>query len=109
MDVIQETSRVAWACIEAHENNVLIMPEVELTDLSLYNPRAWTLLSAFFSSRPWFHRAWTIQIVRKGQLVCDKFGIDLRSQYFATEYWLSTRTPEDVVHMSFLQVLEATS
>jgi hypothetical protein len=136
MDIIRETSKVAWASMQAHDNNILTVPEVTLADLTLYNPRTWTLLSAFFSSRPWFHRAWTIQeiglardaylicgrteiklddylpfirwIVRKGQLVCDKFGIDLSSQYLATEYWLSTRTPEDIVHMSFLQVLEAT-
>jgi hypothetical protein len=135
-DLIRETSKVAWTSIQAHDNDILAMPEVTLTDLSLYDPRTWNLLSAFFTSRPWFHRAWTIQelglardawlicgraeiklddylpfvrwIVRKGQLICAKFGIDLRSQYLATEYWLSTRTPDDIVHLSFLEVLEAT-
>ncbi|KAF2797107.1 hypothetical protein K505DRAFT_322820 [Melanomma pulvis-pyrius CBS 109.77] len=135
-DLIRETSNIAWDSLQKHNNDFKAVPQVNVTDLSRYDFQRWSLLAKFFESRPWFGRGWTIQelglardavltcgraelcldvylpfvrwIDQKGQLLHSKFDIRLNPQYVATEYWLSTRTPDDIVHLSFLEVLERT-
>ena len=133
-ELIRDTSKLATVLMQDHDNDINSVPEVSLTDLAGYDVKKWTILANFFELTPWFGRGWVVQeiglaqealficgraeiklgdylpfvrwICRKGQLLCNKFDIDLRAQNLATEYWLSTRTPDEIVHLSFIQVLE---
>lgn len=129
---IRDTSKFAESQLLEYGNHRLI-PAVSVPELEELDTAKWARLAYFFKTRGWFGRGWVIQelglaadakflcghedldlatyfpFVRwmssKGHLIIDKFDIGLVSQYLATEYWLSTRTPDSIAHLSFLEVL----
>jgi hypothetical protein len=130
---IRDTAEFAESQLLEYEEPELI-PTVSVSELEKLDAEKWTRLACFFKTRPWFERGWVIQelglaadaillcgnvsldlatyfpfvrwIYTKGHLITDKFGFGLSSQYLATEYWFSTRTPDGIAHLSFLEVLQ---
>ncbi|KAF2019183.1 HET-domain-containing protein [Aaosphaeria arxii CBS 175.79] len=134
-DLIRTTSDHAWNLHKEHGSFGEI-PYFHQTDLEQLDEDRWNNLATFFNTRQWFQRGWVIQelglaynarflcsqeelsfvdylpfvrwLVTKASIILERFDFSLESQYLTVGFWLSTRTPEGIAHMSFREVLRLT-